>query len=125
MFDRLISWNERSPLSFYRVVDKTTSQVRCSEMLGLLRNSCLGGTTWIQMTSLLQRAENTSLTLNNVGVSSVSPGDANSGGWPKHFNCRLLTLGRESAELPDPVNLMVCDPAVLTYYFTSSSLEVV
>lgn len=54
----------------------------------------------------------------------VSLGD-NSGGWSKHFNSRLVTLSRESVELPNSVNLMVCDPLVLIrlyrFHFRSGS----
>lgn len=35
------------------------------------------------------------------------------GGWSGYFNSRLLMLSRESAELPNSVSLMVCDPLVL------------
>jgi len=56
--------------------------------------------------------------------ASVSHGD-NSGGWSKHFNSRCLTLSTESAELPNSVNLMVCDPLVLLllyrFHFGSGS----
>lgn len=53
----------------------------------------------------------------------VSLGD--SGGWSEHFNSRLLMLSRESAELPNSVNLMVCDSLVLIllhkFHFRSGS----
>lgn len=48
-----------------------------------------------------------------------------SGGWSEQFNSRLLMLSRERAELPNSVNLMVCDPLVLIllyrFHFRSGS----
>lgn len=69
----------------------------------------------------LQKVENaTSCKLNNWSflyaraqllVCFNIPLHGNSGGWSKHFRSRLLTLSRESVELPKSVSLIVCGPS--------------
>lgn len=68
----------------------------------------------------LQKVENaTSCKLNHWGfiyaraqlLCALISFHDNSGGWSERFNNRLLTLSRESVELPSSVSLMVCDPS--------------
>lgn len=88
--------------------------------------------TWIQMHLLLQKAKKAlSLKLmwgflyTNSQLLCALVSLSDNGRWSKYFNSKLLMLSRESAELPNSVNLMVCDPLVLIllyrFHFRSGS----